>query len=70
MKARFLFGVNIAVCLAAALFARPAQAACISTPIRKGQDPQVALIAGTYYLAQSDGCNVHLRSASTLAGLS
>ena len=35
----------------------------------QGQDPQVELHNGLFNLVQSDGCNIHLRRATTLNGL-
>ncbi len=44
-------------------------AACISEPMMQGQDPQVEYKDGYFNLVQSDGCNVRLTRATTLAGL-
>lgn len=35
----------------------------------QGQDPTVVLKDGVYHLVQSDGCRIHLRRSTTLAGL-
>ncbi len=35
----------------------------------QGQDPQAEFRSGVYNLVQSDGCNIHLRRATTLNGL-
>jgi GH43 family beta-xylosidase len=44
-------------------------AACITQPIMQGQDPQIAFKDGFFNLPQSDGCNIRLTRAASLAGL-
>ncbi len=51
------------------LITAQASAACLTDPMFQGQDPQVELKDHAYHLVQSDGCNIHLRRATTLAGL-
>jgi GH43 family beta-xylosidase len=43
--------------------------ACLTDPMFQGQDPQIELYNHNYHLPQSDGCNIHLRRASSLSGL-
>jgi GH43 family beta-xylosidase len=46
-----------------------ARSGCINEPMMQGQDPSVGVIGSNFYLVQSDGCNIHLRQAGSLAGL-
>ncbi len=46
-----------------------ARAACINQPLRQGQDPQIAYQDGYFNMVQSDGCNVRLFRATSLASL-
>lgn len=55
--------------LALLLLARPAPAVCFTNPLMQGQDPQVEFKDGVFHLVQSDGCNIHLRKATTPGGL-
>ena len=46
-----------------------APAASFTEPLMQGQDPQVEMRNGIFYLVQSDGCNIHLRASVSLGGL-
>jgi len=46
-----------------------AYGSCVTNPMMQGQDPQAEFKDGYYNLVQSDGCNIHLRRATTLNGL-
>ena len=49
--------------------ANSARATCFANPMMQGQDPGVEFKDGLYHLSQSDGCNIRLRRATSLAGL-
>ena len=46
-----------------------ASAASFTDPMMQGQDPEVEMHNGIFYLVQSDGCNVLLRQSATMGGL-
>ncbi|HWH70088.1 MAG TPA: glycoside hydrolase family 43 protein, partial [Candidatus Sulfotelmatobacter sp.] len=57
------------MCLGLLATAQVVFAVCLTNPMMQGQDPHVAYQDGYYHLVQSDGCNIHLRRATTLSGL-
>jgi GH43 family beta-xylosidase len=59
----------IIFCLGLLFYSQAARAGCISEPMMQGQDPQIEYHNGTFYLVQSDGCNVRLRQSSSINGL-
>lgn len=50
-------------------FVSSARAACIAEPMMQGQDPQMEFKDGYFNLIQSDGCNLRLTRATSLAGI-
>jgi GH43 family beta-xylosidase len=57
------------VLFALLLMLQASRAACVTEPMMQGQDPEVEFKDGIFNLVQSDGCNIHLRRATTLSGL-
>ncbi len=55
--------------LAVCLWSSEAVGGVFTNSLMQGQDPTVVFENGLYHLAQSDGCNIRLRRATTLGGL-